>query len=280
MGIYRQSDRIRNLHRKIASQTAALSKTWSGEGARLFRQEIEDLVLPSVKRLSNSLELSGIALRRIIITFREAEEDAVRMLDVESQKHIRLSPDAKDTFRWGEYDAKEGWKKKQSIGIKTKIVEGEYYDFEDIKGDIRWGKTDIGDYESDSKLVQGEAGFGIETDSDGDLAAGVFAEGRVWQTTGEAVLGGRHFGGTASGKVEGLSAEGFLGLKDGSVGAEVGVALASAEASLGANVAGYNVGVHGGLIAGWKMGIRIGKRTRAKLGVFQFGLDFGKAKTY
>ncbi|NIM94882.1 MAG: WXG100 family type VII secretion target [Anaerolineales bacterium] len=273
--VYRQSDRARSLLQRVRSQIEVVSRSWTGQGSEVFQREMEEQLLPGLKSLATSLEVTGVTIHHAMRTFQEAEEEAIRCLG--DEEHIRFSPDLQEEFGIKDYDLKEGWGK-GGFGIKQKIVDGEYYDFDNVKNDIRVAGADIGDYTYDAKVGTGEAGVGIETDEDGDLAVGGYFKASAGEVSADAVLGGESFGGTASGKIEGPVVEGFIGLKDGSVGGEVGGTIVSAEASAGVNVAGVNVGVTGGVMLGAKFGFRIGRKTVVKLGVFKVGLILGKSK--
>ena len=75
--IYQQADQNRVLQRKVSSQVDALGRSWSGVGAQEFQQEMDELVLPALKRLSSSLEITGTTLNRVTTIFQQAEEEAV-----------------------------------------------------------------------------------------------------------------------------------------------------------------------------------------------------------
>jgi WXG100 family type VII secretion target len=74
---FRQADHLRIVHRKIQSQVEQLARSWSGEGARNFQGEMEDVVLPGLKRLAAALELTGNLVQKVGRVFREGEEEAV-----------------------------------------------------------------------------------------------------------------------------------------------------------------------------------------------------------
>ncbi|KPK88320.1 MAG: hypothetical protein AMJ88_19215 [Anaerolineae bacterium SM23_ 63] len=253
--IHEQADQSRLVFKKVQSQTTALATSWQGEGADRFQREMEDMVLPTIKRLSISLETAGL----------------------EDEKHIRFSPDLKDKVEIKAPDQKKGWRL-GGIGLKQKLIDGEYYDFDNVKKDIRIAGGDIGDYTYDAKVGTAEAGLGVEVNEDGELSAGGYFNASAGEVSSDVVLGNANFGTSAGVKVEGPSAEGFIGLKDGSAGGEIGGSLASVEASTGVNVAGYNVSAMGGAMLGAKFGFRVGKKTEVKLGIFKLGLTFGKAK--
>ncbi|NIM94884.1 MAG: WXG100 family type VII secretion target [Anaerolineales bacterium] len=77
MQIYRQADQTRILLRKIESQVDTLAKSWEGSGADAFQREIDEDILPALKKLASAFEIAGLNVRNITTTFQEAEEEAV-----------------------------------------------------------------------------------------------------------------------------------------------------------------------------------------------------------
>ena len=71
--IHEQADQIKVVYEKMRSQTETLGRSWRGEGSGEFQQEMDDLVLPGLKRLRDSLVEAGESLGRIREVFLEAE---------------------------------------------------------------------------------------------------------------------------------------------------------------------------------------------------------------
>jgi WXG100 family type VII secretion target len=298
-----QADQIKAVYEKVRSQKETLDRTWQGGSADKFQKEMDESVLPSLKRLSNSLEEAGESLGRIKEVFLEAEKEAVSALgegdhtrsssklqesgfdhvssspDLQEggRDHVRFSPEIQEEIEIKGPGENKGWRT-GGISINQKLVDGEYYDYDNVKKDIKIAGVDVGDYTYDAKVGTAEAGIGIEVDEDGELSAGGYFSASAGEVSADAVLGNEDFGGSVSGKVAGPSVEGFIGLKDGSVGGEIGGTLISAEGSAGVNIAGANVGVSGGVMLGAKFGFKVGKKTEVKLGLFKLGLILGKAK--
>jgi WXG100 family type VII secretion target len=273
--IHEQADQSRVVFKKVQSQTTALAASWQGEGVERFQREMEELVLPALKRLSVSLETTEDTLGRVKKVFLDAEQEALGCL--EGEKHIHFSPDLNDEVEIKSPDQKKDWRL-GGIGLKQKLIDGEYYDFDNVKRDIRIAGEDIGDYTYDAKVGTAEAGIGVDVNEDGELSAGGYFNASAGEVSSDVIFGSENFGASAGVKVEGPSAGGFIGLKDGSVGGEIGGSIVSVDASTGVNVAGYNVGATGGAMLGAKFGFKVGKKTEVKLGVFKLGLSFGKAK--
>lgn len=270
-----QVDQTKAVYEKVRSQKETLERTWRGGSAKEFQKEMDDLVLPSLKRLNNSLEETGASLGRIKEVFLKAEEEAAGGMG--KGDHVRFSPEIQEEIAIKGPGENKGWRT-GDVSINQKLVEGEYYDFDNVKSDILFGGEDYGDYTYDAKVGTAEAGIGIEVNEDGDLSAGGYFRASAGEVSADAVIGDEDFGGSVGGKVEGPSVEGFIGLKDGSVGGEIGGTLISAEGSAGVNIAGANVGVSGGVMLGANVGFKIGKKTEIKLGIFKIGLILGKSK--
>jgi hypothetical protein len=171
---------------------------------------------------------------------------------------------------------------KMSPGVSANVTlyKNQYYDAKDVLGDIRAGGVDIGNYKADVQVgrVQAGAGVGYDAESKSYSAGGSFTASS-YTLTGEGVVGNQYAGATADAQIDGPKMEGFVGLKDGSVGGSIGGSLVSAEAGVGMNVANVNVGAHGGISFGLELGLKVGKETEVKLGPFKFGISIGAAKT-
>jgi WXG100 family type VII secretion target len=74
--IIQQSEDTHQLYNRVRAHNEALAKSWIGEGAMAYQREMEELVLPGMRRLTASLEVTGRALQKIVQIFREAEEEA------------------------------------------------------------------------------------------------------------------------------------------------------------------------------------------------------------
>jgi WXG100 family type VII secretion target len=67
---------------------------WIGAGAQSFYTEMDTVLLPSIKRLSEALNLAEATTRHIISEFQAAEEDAKSLLGGEMADDGNASPDA------------------------------------------------------------------------------------------------------------------------------------------------------------------------------------------
>ena len=169
----------------------------------------------------------------------------------------------------------ERWESEREVRIG---VEGALHDAEDSVGDVVVGGHDVGGYRVDARVGTYEYGAKIGRGDDG-YTVGLYAEAGAGELTAEGVLGDSALGLTGAVGVAGPAVGAFAGLKDGQLGVSIGGSVASAEAELGLNLAGVNVGLHGELSAGFELGFRIGrKRTEVALGPFRVGLSFGRAR--
>lgn len=175
---------------------------------------------------------------------------------------------------------KRGWKNNEvDLGMDAKfsLVDGAFLEGEDSSS---WdlGGRDIGGVVGEYGISQGEAGFEFGVGEDG-FTAGAYGEYDLATASGAAVLGSSMLGITVSGSASAISADGFVGYKEGTVGASIGASAASGDVGLGVNIAGINIGLEAGLSAGLELGIKLGADTEVKVGPFKVGLNFGKAIT-
>jgi len=172
-----------------------------------------------------------------------------------------------------------GWEEDAKIGAEAKIslMDGAYAEGE---GSSNWqlGRYDIGGTVGEYGVSQGEAGAQFGVGEDGFIA-GAYGEYDAVAVSGGAVLGGSLLGLTISAGGSAGSAEGFVGYKEGTLGASVGASAVAGEVGMGLNVAGANIGVKAGASVGFELGIKLGAETEIKAGPFKIGLSFGKAIT-
>ncbi|MEQ8672799.1 MAG: WXG100 family type VII secretion target [Aggregatilineales bacterium] len=71
------ADVIQELINRLVNQIGELQGgAWIGQGADAFYSEMEELVLPAVRKLSEALETSGTLTQQIVRTVQDAEEEA------------------------------------------------------------------------------------------------------------------------------------------------------------------------------------------------------------
>jgi hypothetical protein len=144
---------------------------------------------------------------------------------------------------------------KTSAGIKGELFKGALVKEEFLDGR---GKLELGG---------GAAGLKFGVNEEGKFTAGGYAEVYAAKVKAEGTLvGDQDLGWTGGVEARALSAEGFIGIKDSSVGGSIGFNLASVKAETGANVAGYNVGVSAEVGLKLELGLQVGKNTKIKLG--------------
>ncbi|MBN1875118.1 MAG: WXG100 family type VII secretion target [Anaerolineae bacterium] len=217
--------------------------------------------------------------------------------------------ESSDSYNFGN----QRWENEKEIEVKLKLVEDAYYK-DTIYIDDYTTEERLGAYEGGFKVGLKDDGFTTGTYGEMELAGvsvehyseegGVSVEASVFKFEGgskagigedgltvgaygeftsaeisaDGVVGSSDLGVTGGVQASGPQADGFIGLKDNTLGASVGVSLVSAEAEAGLNIAGANVGVKGGVSLGLEFGFKIGQETEVKFGPFSLGLTFGKAK--
>lgn len=144
--------------------------------------------------------------------------------------------------------------------------------------DVPISETNNGSFfnEAGAKFGTGAIGLGV-MEKDGNLDAGIWGEVTAASVEDRGRWGSKNLGLTYGGDAKVLSASGFAGMQDDSVGAEVGVNLAEVDGHVGTDIAGVNVGVNAGVGLKLELGVEVGKHTKVKLGPFTLGLDFGGA---
>lgn len=126
----------------------------------------------------------------------------------------------------------------------------------------------------DAKFGTGAGGVGF-MEKDGNLYGGFWGEATAASVEDQGLVGSKNLGWTYGADAKVLSADGFIGMNDDSIGAEGGFTLAEVDGHTGVDVGGVNVGVNAGIGLSLKFGFSVGKKTEIKLGPFSFGLDFG-----
>jgi ABC-type multidrug transport system fused ATPase/permease subunit len=126
--------------------------------------------------------------------------------------------------------------------------------------------------------ASGGVDVSLDPKADHRVEAGLSGEFTVAELYNDNVLGSKQLGLTDGVSAKALSAEGFVGFKDGSFGAKAGLDLASVEGNVGMNVAGVNVGLDATIGLKAELGVKIGPKTEISLPFVSFGFAFGGAK--
>jgi WXG100 family type VII secretion target len=72
-----QASAIQQMFQKVSSQTNSLANGgWKGRGSDAFFKEMQDLVLPGVQRLRQSLEEASRVTKQVSSEMSKAEEEA------------------------------------------------------------------------------------------------------------------------------------------------------------------------------------------------------------
>jgi WXG100 family type VII secretion target len=137
---------------------------------------------------------------------------------------------------------------------------------------------DIGGHTTDIHLGDYSYGLGAGYNINKGGYAGVMGDFTVAEITDADVIGRSSFGVYKSTEIDLLEGEGFIGYRDGNIGAMFEGNLAEAEQSYGFNVGGYRVGLKGSIAYGISAGFKLGKDgAEVKAGPFGVGIDIGKA---
>ena len=151
-----------------------------------------------------------------------------------------------------------------------------------VKGSL-WSHENSNDKNDMVALGEASAGLSFGNDLKGtakeNFTVGAWGEAYSAKAQGDAVLlGDDDFGLTVDGEAKGPGVEGFIGLKDGTLGGTIGGTLVSAKGGVGTNIAGYNVGVNGEIGLKAEIGLTLGKETEIKLPFVSIGFSFGGAR--
>lgn len=72
-----QASQIQQMYQRVNSQTNSLSNGgWKGRGSDAFFREMQELVLPGVKRLKEALEEASRVTKQVSDEMSKAEEEA------------------------------------------------------------------------------------------------------------------------------------------------------------------------------------------------------------
>lgn len=127
-----------------------------------------------------------------------------------------------------------------------------------------------------AEFLEFEAGAGLNVEK-GRGTFGGYIGGTLASTGFSYVLGDTSRGVGAGLDVTVGEAEAFAGYKDGQLGVKAGVNLLSTEGTVGANIAGWNIGLVGGIGAKLELGLEVGEKSRVYLGPFTVGISIGEA---
>jgi WXG100 family type VII secretion target len=81
--VNKMADEMEKMYSKIVSQTEVLAGSWIGRGASAFQQEMDDLVLPGLKRLYEGLGTTSTNLNQLGVHWKGIEEEATALFPTE-----------------------------------------------------------------------------------------------------------------------------------------------------------------------------------------------------
>ncbi len=277
-----ESASVRSTTQRLRKHVSTMQEgAWVGKAASAFIAEMDSIVLPSLTRLGAALESAQRSTIALSGAFKTCEEETARVLNGNGVQPGGTPATTGGDASGGDAAGPTGIPaidaviKKISDSLELKIGK-EGIGLKLFEGSVFGGKFfgEAGEW----SVLGGEAGIGIKQ-LNGKWVVGAAAEVHVAQGKIEgAIVGDKDLGWTGGIEAKALTAEGFAGYKDGSIGAEVEASLGKVEASTGFNLFGYNISVTGGAKLGLGAGVTVGKNTRVKLGPFELGFSIGGAK--
>lgn len=262
---------------------------WKGDAANAFYAEMSEAVFPALSRLQGAFSSANATTNSIVQVIQLAEYEAANQFNLSPSQMVIPKPKPVPTPQpppisggggsiWDNFE----FQGKGNIWTYDKNDGGAF----DPAIGVVYGTKDLAVFGNPSEDGftaiggKGGVGVGVTTDDDGRIVtiAGAHGEFYVGQGKVDGVHGDDDLGltGGFTGKV--LSADGFAGYKDGSIGAQIGGSLISVEGEAGINVLGANVGLKGEIGLKAELGFSIGKDTEIKLPFVTIGFSFGGAK--
>lgn len=270
---------------------------WQGRGSTAFFAELDGVALPAIQRLASALQQGSVVTRQIAEAMQAAEAEAAapfRGRDGAVPGGATVSAEggfsggavggaAAPTFISGVLANFQETFKVKGKGLSFDLGKGKFGLKPELGVDLFSGSLINGKFADGYgrwDVGGGLAGLGLK-EIDGKWVVG--AAGEVYAGRGKAegtLVGDQNLGWTGGIEAKALSAKGFIGYYDGSIGGELGGNLASVKVETGANIAGVNVGVNAEIGLKMEVGLSLGKDTSVKLGPLTFGFSFGRAKPY
>lgn len=297
-GLNLTADELGSLPSQLRNIAQSITSSWQGGNSDHFAWEIRHLAEELQMDVSNLQRLS-ISVENEINEWDNADKNGSRRFNSILEPLPRgvgtLAPAVPTEYKtenWAlvkdweagvdltfadKWTSSNGWEQDVDLAAVAKIsLISDAYTQERGASSWQLGEADIGGVTGDYVVSRGDVGAAFGLGLDG-FSAGIYGEYDVFETSGTAVLGGSLLGLTLSAGGSAGSAQGFLGIKDNSIGASIGASAVSGDVGLGVNIAGANVGLKVGASAGFELGIKLGQESELKAGPFKVGLRFGKA---
>ena len=77
--VSKMADEMEKMYSKVLSQTEVLANSWVGRGASAFQQEMDELVLPGLKRLYEGLNNTSTNLNQLNTHWKGVEDEAAAL---------------------------------------------------------------------------------------------------------------------------------------------------------------------------------------------------------
>lgn len=294
-----QAEANQQLLQTVRQRADALREGWQGSGSEAFHREMDSVTYPAMNRLTHALTEGSRVTMQIARLMKDAEEDAAAPFRQNGAVGLPLTLNSTPQVAGGTATLNRSTKHPTKLASPNKNI----WDYVRVEGDI---------WKFDKKSGKGGADLGVEatigikeksvwgkTTGDGVAGVGGYAKagvdlslkdgvmigagGEIYAVKGEwdtALMGNKRYGVTGGVEFKAFSADGFAGVQfdgDGKrIGAKVGLNLASAGASLGGNIAGYNVSVVGQIGLKAELGFGLdSKGVQLDLPIFSIGFKWG-----
>lgn len=276
------AQQLEEQYRLLNQQLQQLQVSWQGPSGDLFTIHLQSEIQNVTTTAAQAFTLSQRVHREV--TEWEEADNRITSNFIEAWLNDHRGITLPDNFPSGGNGKgwEEFWKRFEGEG---KIVEWDHKNKEKggpefgVKYQI-WEDALYGNPEEDGiALVGGKVDVGASYGKDG-FSAGVSGEYYTYKAQREGILiGDDQFGLTGGVKANVLAAEGFVGIKDNSLGATIGGKLVTVEGEIGTNISGVNVGLQGEFGLKAELGFQIGQKTKIKLPFVTIGFSLGKADT-
>lgn len=291
----------KTLQRLASNKDSLQSKGWVGRGANAFYSEMDSLILPAVRNLAAALAGGSQIALQITRLMHDAEDEATRVFRGQgggsgaSGGNGAGGAGAGGVGAGGAAGAGGGGAQGGGGGAGSGGGSGPNFQSNGKVWELQTSKNGKFSHGLTTKYgiqkalygdptKDGISLFGVDAGIKGGMGKDGFTigpHGEVYAAKGQAtaVLGDSDFGLTRTWGFKALSADGFAGVKDNTLGASVGANLISLEGSQGINIAGYNASITGEVGVKDEWGIKLGEHSEVDMGPFSLGFSVGKAKT-
>ncbi len=275
-----KSKEMKDAANELARYIKIMPEVWQGQSANEFISKIQGTI-DTLTTAADPLDQLGHRIYREIEEWANA--DLARRFDASEGAYLddvsgKLGGNSIDGLKAsGKIDIKNWLRDATFLPWWLRYPDSKRSDYYQNPIFGTWVKHTVESPQIDLSLgVNNKPGDGLLFGLFGDTTA--YKE--KWENT---IFGDKNFGMTTGLVFTAGQAGGMLGAKvdsDGNVkvGGEVGASAASVDFKLGFNIAGVNVGINIGFNLGGTLGFGWDEGPKAKLGLFNLGLDLKEAK--